>query len=224
MLLVEKYNNIVIPDSVSSLELNDIYQKLIAEERKESLKKELPEQLKNNKFHQLAAVVNTREPVRRSVLEVSAFDLPELAAAIITKRPKVNIIEILLRSLYTSSATALNPKILSAVVNRLGKIFSPKEHHKNLLNIARFQREELESIENFKKGIERLEEEAEDQELMAGIATNQSHKEKHLNQAELIRNFKNSFEANEENLELAKKIKNLSILGDSIEGVIWGFD
>ncbi len=106
----------------------------------------------------------------------------------------------------------------------MGKIFSPKEHHKNLLNIARFQREELESIENFKKGIERLEEEAEDQELMAGIATNQSHKEKHLNQAELIRNFKNSFEANEENLELAKKIKNLSILGDSIEGVIWGFD
>ena len=110
--------------------------------------------------------------------------------------------------MYTSSATALNPKIITGVINTFGKIFAPKEHHDNLLHIARFQREELESLENFQKGIERLEEEAEDQEFMAGLATKDSHKEKHLSEANRIRDFKRNFAASEDNLELAKKIKN----------------
>ncbi|MCH2227885.1 MAG: hypothetical protein MK033_08930 [Candidatus Caenarcaniphilales bacterium] len=160
-------------------------------------KEKISEQLKNNKFHLLAAAINTREPVRRTVLEVSAFDLPELAAAIITKRPKENIIEILLRSFYTSSATALNAKILTGLISNVGKLFSPKKDHNNLLHIARFHREELDDLESFKKGIARMEEEAEDQEFMAGLANGEEAKVKHLDTAEAIRNFALDFEASE---------------------------
>ena len=177
MLLVERFNQLKVPDSINSQELKDFHETLL----KKETTKEIPKQLQNNKVHLLAAAINTREPIRRTVLEVSAFDLPELAAAIITKRPKANIIEILLRSLYTSSASILNPKILSSITKSLGKAISPKEHHHNILNIARFQRADLEDLESFQKGIERMEDEAEDQEFLAALSNSEKIKKNTLN-------------------------------------------
>jgi hypothetical protein len=99
----------------------------------------------------------------RPVYSVQFFS--PLYAALINKRPKENIIEILARSSYLLTVSILNPKLISGVLNTFGKLLTPKEHHPDILHIARFQREDLESIDSFSKGLQRLKDEIEDQRV-----------------------------------------------------------
>jgi hypothetical protein len=99
----------------------------------------------------------------RAVYSVQFFS--PLYAALINKRPKENIIEILARSSYLLTVSILNPKLISGVLNTFGKLLTPKEHHQDILHIARFQREDLESIDSFSKGLQRLKDEIEDQRV-----------------------------------------------------------
>ena len=183
----------------------------------------LPDYLTKSKPQLLAAALDSRESFNRAVLEVTGFDLPELAAALINKRPKENIIEILARSSYLLAITLLNPKLISGILNTFGKLLTPKEHHQDILHIARLQREDLRDMDSFNKGIERLKDEIKDQKFLSSIALNDEQKNSSLAMAKDIEEFSKRFEANEENLKSARSLKNLAILGDSIEGVLFGF-
>lgn len=183
----------------------------------------LPDYLTKSKPRLLAAALDSRESFHRAVLEVTGFDLPELAAALINKRPKENIIEILIRNSYLLAITLLNPKLISGILNTFGKLITPKKHHQDILHIVRFQREDLKDVDSFTKGIERLKDEIEDQKFLSGIALNNEQKNSSLATAKEIEEFSKRFEANEENLKSARSLKNLAILGDSIEGALWGF-
>jgi hypothetical protein len=183
----------------------------------------LPDYLTKSKPSLLAAALDSRESFNRTVLEITGFDLPELAAALINKRPKENIIEILARSSYLFTITLLNPKLISGILNTFGKLITPKEHHQDILHLARFQREDLENIDKFSQSLQRLRDEIKDQKFLAGIALNDEQKNSSLATAKDIEEFSKRFEANEENLKSARSLKNLAILGDSIEGALWGF-
>ena len=78
-------------------------------------------------------------------------------------------------------------------------------------------------MDSFNKWIERLKDEIEDQKFLSGIALNDEQKNSSLAMAKEIEEFSKRFEANEENLKSARSLKNLAILGDSVEGALWGF-
>lgn len=191
---------------------------------REHVPDELPAYLTDNKAHLLAGVFNTRESWKRTLLEVTGFELPELAAAILSKRPKANLVEILARSLYLTSVTAFDPKINSFFLRIVGKILIPEEYHKDILHIARFQREDLENLETFKEGLNKLKtHEINDQHFLAKMSLTDTQRDNAVNGAAEIKDFTERFVANEDTLKVARAIKNIGIMSASVAGILYGF-
>ena len=176
-------------------------------------------------YKDLASVVCSRESTYRTALDITAFDIPVMLSDAFRGIKK--FLESSLECLSATILVGLSPILTGKVADILGKFILPKEAQKDARNYLKFNMQELRDYEQFKQATNRIKkEEVEDKTFISSLysKTNKEEKAKYYKEeAEGIEGFCNNFEASEEKMKLAYKLKKATIIGESfIEGGFWG--
>lgn len=178
-----------------------------------------------DKCRDFASVVCSRESTYRTLLDVTAFDIPLLLSDL--PRGFKKVCESLLEASASSLTVIAEPFINTFVGGVVSKWILPKGEQENTLNYLRFSMGELRTAEGIKEGLERIKkEEPEDQNFVASLFRRQG-KEKlakhHEEKAEEIKQFCENTTIDEETRKKLYKLKKMTLIGGSmIEGGWWG--
>lgn len=185
---------------------------------------------KTNKWTNFASIVCSRESTYRTMLDITAFDLPIMGADAFRGMKK--FLESALEAACGTVMVLLAPTITSIVGKILGNSYLPKKSKKDTLSLLCLNMNELKDLETFKKGLERMKkEESEDKSFIASLYknTNQNEKaKKYEDQVKNIESFaeninKESDEYLKDLVEKTRKLKKATLIGESfIEGGWWG--
>ncbi|OGI10303.1 MAG: hypothetical protein A3I68_07570 [Candidatus Melainabacteria bacterium RIFCSPLOWO2_02_FULL_35_15] len=173
-----------------------------------------------------AKIIDSRESTYRLALDLSAFDIPVLAAAAF--RNFWNFMEAFWEAGIGTVMIFLAPRITSFIGKLAGKSILSKEEQKDAVNYLRFQMSELTNETQLEKGLRRiLEEEPSDQRRISELYKNMENKEKqaeyHSLQADEITDFCKRCKLSEAQRDKIYRLKKAVILGESlIEGGVWG--
>lgn len=175
-----------------------------------------------DKLKNLAKVVDSRESVYRLALEIAAFHGPALLAA--ATRNIYDFLEKGFAATISTSMVWLAPKLTSIVAKIAGNFIFNKEEQKDVSNYLMFHMNDLDSLEQTQKGLERIAtEEVNDQKFIGDLYQATEHKERHQKNIEEIKNFTENFQADEKKIKDIRKLKEWTIVGESlVEGSVWG--
>lgn len=168
-------------------------------------------------------IIFSRESTYRSFVDLFAEDLPSVIAEAF--RNKYKFAEEIFKSITSTGAMFIAPKITKLVSKIIGKNFFPEASEEEISNYLLFSRknlEDLDSVEEEKSII--LERDVKDQEIVAGLFEpgSKRHSE-HLKNAREIENFISDIEIDDEKRERINKFKEAVIIGESmVEGSFWG--
>lgn len=173
-----------------------------------------------------AKIIDSRESTYRLALDLSAFDIPTLAAAAF--RNFWNFLEAAWEAGIGTFMVFAAPHITTLVAKIASKFILETEEQKNADNYLRFQMDELESIQKMKEALKtRIKDhEPKDQRRVVQILSELKFTkapEKHEQKAQDIEKFCNEFIPTDKHKEKIYKLKKAVILGESlIEGGVWG--
>lgn len=186
-------------------------------------------------FKNFARILDSRESTYRTGLDIVAFDIPTMGAAIF--RNFWNFLEAALECALGTISVITAPYVTAIMGKMFGTFIMPKTENNNILNHLRFAMSELENEDSFMVGIERIErEEPKDQERIStlfaeggDVETARKHHNKAdeirrycLNMKEFCRKYKGTTKL-KEMIQNIYKLKRSTILGESfIEGGFWG--
>lgn len=178
-------------------------------------------------FIDLANMICSRESTYRTALDIVAFDGPMIGSDLLSFRGIKKLAESFLEAGCGTVFVVIAPLITSFVGTTIGRFLLPTRMRKDTLNYLKFTRDELESMDKFKIGIDRIkEEETEDKHFIASLyrRAGKFEKVKQYNQeANEIKRFHSKFKPSREKLDLARRLKKYTIIGESLlEGGWWG--
>ena len=175
-----------------------------------------------------AKIVDSRESTYRVALDITAFDIPTMAASAF--RNIWNFLEASFEALMCTVMVICAPQITTLVGKLFGSFYPDKNDRLDALNYLRFKMSDLENETKFEEGIERIiKEEPADQRRISKLYSEMENEDAsriYKERAENIERFCNNLKSTNDKkplLEKIYKLKRATILGESfIEGGVWG--
>ena len=172
-----------------------------------------------------AGIIDSRESTYRTALDVTGFSLPIIVASAF--RNVWNFLESLFEGTIDIAMIAFAPQITNLTGKIFGELTLDKNEKKDYLKYLYFQMPELDNIETFKNGLERIKnQETKDKLRIAELyklAGKYEQAKQYEEQAKNTENFANNFICSEEKRQKIKKLKKSVIIGQSaLEGFLWG--
>lgn len=176
-------------------------------------------------FKKYAVIVDSRESVYRAALEVLSFDIPTILAA--ATRNFDSFAEAVFEGVIGGTMFIFSPKITSTMAHIVGKFTLPKEEHKDISYLLKFQMPELRDKESFDKALERImDEEPHDQLRVAKLYAslgNEKRVEEYKEKAHKLKDYFENLEYSEELKNKIHKLKKAAIVAESaLEGGFFG--
>ncbi len=177
------------------------------------------------KCRDFASIICSRESTYRTMLDITAWDLPIFISDLFRGWKKA--IESAIEGFGGTITIVLSPVITSIVGKTLGKEILPKHMQQDTIQYLKFTAEELRSNEGILKGIKRLsEEEPEDKRFIASLmkrVDKTKQVEKYEKEALEVEEFSKNVKISDEERSQIYKLKKATIIGESlIEGLWWG--
>ncbi len=185
----------------------------------------IPKSTTWDKCRDFASIVCSRESTYRTMLDITAWDLPILISDLFRGWKKA--VESAIEGFGGTITIVLSPVITAVIGKTLGKTMLPKHLQKDTINYLKLTTEELRSNEGVLRGIKRIsEEEPEDKRFIASLMRridNTKQVEKNESEALEIEAFAKRVNISDEERKQIYKLKKATIIGESfIEGGWWG--
>ena len=171
-----------------------------------------------------AGIIDSRESTYRTALDVTGFSLPIIVASAF--RNIWNFLESTFEGIIDIVMIALAPTITNLTGKIFGKFTLDDTEKKDYLKYLYFQIPELDDMETFKGGLERIKKQETKDKLRIAelykLAGKNERAKQYEEQAKDTENFAKSFVCTEEKRQKIKKLKKSVIIGQSaIEGLLW---
>ena len=176
-------------------------------------------------YKNLANMVCSRESTYRTALDITAFDIPVLAADAFRGIKK--FLESVFECFSATIMVGISPYLTAFVGKILGKQILSKELQKDTINLLKFNMNELRDFEQFKTATQRLKTQEVEDKLFVSSLYEKSGKKKeaefYRQEALDIEKFCSNFKADENKMKEIYKLKKATIIGESfVEGGWWG--
>lgn len=178
---------------------------------------------KISNYVNFANVICSRESTYRVMLDLTAFDLPAMAASLF--RNFTNFLDTTFECLYGTAILFASPFITSFMGELVGKTILPKDMQADTINFLKFDMDETKDADSLRRGIKRIaDEEVEDKNFVSSLflkANKFEQAKKFENEALNIKKFTENFIPSDELAKKIHKLKKHTIITESVIEGTW---
>ncbi|MDD9898643.1 MAG: hypothetical protein OXU45_06555 [Candidatus Melainabacteria bacterium] len=176
-------------------------------------------------FKNYAGIIDSRESITRIILDLTAFDIPTIAAA--ATRNWSSFCEAVFEGGLGTTTLFVAPHLTKLVAKLASKFFLDPEDQKHYDKLVRFYRHELHDEAGFKQGVSRiLAEEPKDLERVAQVYQGVDKPERaqdYQNNAQELKHYFSNLNYQQARLKALLNFKESVIAFESLfEGSLWG--